>query len=336
MKQSIRTNVLVALFVLLFVIGAASVAVGLWTRFYIVGENEILSKYLEIDSFHEDLYLRIAYARVGAGAVLIVIPWLGMIFCRRLKRKWQVAAYVLSIALLICAEIAFIVVPIMYKDSSLDDRKKEIKNDIDMYGRTEGIDSTQQEYQCCGASGPDDYIEVSREIPDSCCPNFHCETRIFEDGCVHLAYEKPIMKEISKMVYIALAFGIVEVAVLILALALFCEEEPSNNSARDDSSVRTLRSSYTGSNLEMEKGDKDQNRNRTTNYAQDPSDPLFYQTYMHKYQQRSSAKDSVTAHQTKIASGKDPSQKAFNANDPDNDVLYYQDHMKRFSYLAKR
>ncbi|VDP66539.1 unnamed protein product [Echinostoma caproni] len=69
----------------------------------------------------------------------------------------------------------------------------------------------QSKYECCGASGPDDY--KSEAIPSSC----YTGELLNEDGC-----EDPLRKYIQRIMVIQLGLICGAVAIQVVALALVC------------------------------------------------------------------------------------------------------------------
>ena len=370
MEYSNRSHTLIIFFILLILIGGAHVGIGLWLYFRIVEDNNILTTFFELDSFHQDLYTRIAYTRIAVGALSIFLTFCTMLCCVRMHHKWQVATYTLFVIFLMCAEIACIVVPNLYKDSSLNDWESKFQNNIKNYGGnshtalqgTQNVNDIQQKHKCCGAAGQQDYTKVDQPVPASCCPNFNCTSQTYQQGCLDAAYAEPIMDELSTMIYVALGFCLLEFIALVEVFCL-CRNEtlnsekemdnsshaqtPNSEKEMDNSSQRTLRSGYKGSNLDAcGQTGLVQALPVIYNVPLAPNDPVFYQDHMQKYQQRASAlyyADSDMSNESSAVFQAQKSQRhhthpgntGFDTSDPDNDVLYYHDHMKRFPAPAR-
>ncbi len=125
-QKSKRINLFI-FYLFLFILGCALVVIGVLYRWYIVENDEIAPKFLEIDNDHEDFYTYIAYARIAAGALTIILAATGFFFCvPGLKRSW-VTLYVILLVLWIGGEIAVIVLSFMYYDEAIDDKELEMQ-----------------------------------------------------------------------------------------------------------------------------------------------------------------------------------------------------------------
>ncbi len=125
-QRSKRTNLYV-FYLFLFILGCALVVIGVLYRWYIVEDDEIAPKFLAIDEDHEDFYTYMAYARIGAGALTILLAVQGFFCCVPGLKKGFVAGYVILVALWIAGEIAVIVLSFLYYDEAIDDKEIEMQ-----------------------------------------------------------------------------------------------------------------------------------------------------------------------------------------------------------------
>ncbi|TPP57640.1 23 kDa integral membrane protein [Fasciola gigantica] len=104
------------------------------------------------------------------GGIILLVSFLGC--CGAIRENvCMLYMYGVLLALLLIGEIVVAILAIVYKDK-IDEKVKQVLSqyvqdydDVDEIARS--IDVIQQNFQCCGANGPEDYHRAAG-IPESC------------------------------------------------------------------------------------------------------------------------------------------------------------------------
>ncbi|XP_070564114.1 CD9 antigen-like isoform X2 [Ptychodera flava] len=161
---------------ILLLLGCGLVAVGMWLRF-----DPNTAKYVDSVQDLEQYYI-FTYVIAGCGALMILVGFIGC--CGACcENQCLLCFYFLLLVCLFIVQVGGGVY-IYFNKQEVSSRIEvgltyAVKN---LYGAenqehvTKGIDSLQKEFMCCGARGPEDWVnstyseKISKySLPDTCC-----------------------------------------------------------------------------------------------------------------------------------------------------------------------
>jgi len=209
-----------------FALACASLGVGIYALVDGEGLSDFLDQ-LEIDEDLNIIYLGSILIIVVSSFVLL-ITFLGC--CGALKEsRCLLGTYVFCVIVLICCMIGGIA--LAASGTQLVDLKTPLKDTMSDYDNsdpndpvTQAWDGIQQEYECCGVDGPQDWSEfgnfIQGDVPDSCCasPVTGC-TEV--PGC----YSKfeDIIKQNEDLIYSIVSITLIALVVnAALAIMMWC------------------------------------------------------------------------------------------------------------------
>jgi len=207
-----------------FALACASLGVGIYALVDGEGLSDFLDQ-LEIDEDLNIIYLGSILIIVVSSFVLL-ITFLGC--CGALKEsRCLLGTYVFCVIVLICCMIGGIA--LAASGTQLVDLKTPLKDTMTDYDMsdpndpvTQAWDGIQEEYQCCGVDGDQDWLDAISTVPNSCCASSSagCDTSKVP-GC----YSKfeDIIKQNEDLIYSIVSITLIALVVnAALAIMMWC------------------------------------------------------------------------------------------------------------------
>ncbi|XP_076451120.1 tetraspanin-9-like [Babylonia areolata] len=197
------------------VMGIAMVAVG---AYLYVEKND----FLNLMPKYEDV--NITAVMIAAGIVVLVIAFIG--FCGAwMESQCMLIMFFTFIFIIFAMEIAVGVVGFIYRDEIDQEITEELLKGIKETKRHPSWNNIQEEFECCGVEGAEDWIDTPlKKIPDSCCIFSACggnPSLAYKTGC----YTK-VKDEIEDNFYVlgaaGIALGVLQLILLVMTMVLLC------------------------------------------------------------------------------------------------------------------
>jgi len=149
----------------------------------------------------------VLYATVGVmvlGAVVAFINFFGC-YGSCTKSKGMLTTFLVLKALVLVAEVAVVVLALVYKDKITTFASKAMRDGLQNYNQdgyqsiTNVYNMVQHDLHCCGVNGYEDWAKTSfgqgKNVPDSCCETYQYEgcganalvtddSPVYQDGCL--------------------------------------------------------------------------------------------------------------------------------------------------------
>ncbi|XP_003727534.2 CD151 antigen [Strongylocentrotus purpuratus] len=193
-----------------------------------------------VDLFADDTILVVSWSAIGIGLFIFVVGFSGC--CGALSESsCLLKMYFMFVLIIVLAEFALGILTFVYssdiEESLMEGMQKTINETYnDKEGATDAVDDIQTLFECCGASGYEDYmysqyLDVGLAVPKSCCYKNSTGTAnctggakgqptypdlVWKDGCVSAS------KETIESHYIiigAVAFGFIVFEILTMVFA---------------------------------------------------------------------------------------------------------------------
>ncbi|XP_047478834.1 CD151 antigen-like isoform X1 [Penaeus chinensis] len=238
-----------------FMTGVAVMVVGVWC---VAGDGRDVMLALAPTPADTPTLIHLSYGLVGAGGVVLLTSILG-VWAALKENKCGLGMYVTIVVLVITGEVAVGVLGVMYQLRAVNSLGESLTTRLKaLYGTpghetfTLAVDYVQYQLQCCGVSGPADWVESrwlaesaggpGRVVPLTCCtlhPDAHahinpkpinvtlCQSeeelsnRVarFQQGCVGRVVGW-VQAQSGLITGVGVGVGVLEVAGLVAAASL--------------------------------------------------------------------------------------------------------------------
>ncbi|XP_013860371.1 tetraspanin 34a [Austrofundulus limnaeus] len=221
----------------IFLAGAAILGVGVWVE---VDSGSLLGLLETVEDAPDELsqLANVSYLLMGAGAVLLVIGFLGCCGAVR-ESRCMLMMFFIIVLIIFLVEVAGAIVLFVFQgltDQLLMDVEIQVIKEIRVkYGEDEKMTSrwnaTMKEFKCCGYKNYTDFdgspfLDQYKSYPDTCC--FQNVTTCTENnagasnigGCFQKFMD---LIEENTVIIAAVALGIaaVEIAAMVVSLILY-------------------------------------------------------------------------------------------------------------------
>ncbi|XP_061604061.1 tetraspanin 35 [Phyllopteryx taeniolatus] len=227
---------------IIFLAGAAILGVGIWAK---ADSGSILGFLGTIEGAPAELsrVLNVGYLLIAAGALLVVIGFLGCWGAVR-ESKCALLLFFIIILLVFLAEVAGAVVVLVFRPLAEDVFRKfgtaavgSIKKD---YGKNSDItglwDTAMSAFECCGIANSSDFVDSpyyvanDNQYPPLCCPhanNQPCNQTVIDDftaipGCF-VKITQLIDDNTLAIVAAALGIAVLELCAMTVSVILYCK-----------------------------------------------------------------------------------------------------------------
>lgn len=219
--------------VVFWLAGMGTLGVGIWMYIDPGKFNEFMGSY----SFKIPAAILMA-----AGSIVMLTGFCGCLGAIK-EVRCLLGSFFFMLLLIFCAEVACGVLGFLFKDKIETEIQKETLSLIqNKYGNqnidiTHVIDTTQQQFECCGANSPNDYEKsnwrtsnsyIPTSVPISCCKSGKCTGAsvvssnifAFKKGCV-TQIKDYALKHLLIIGGVAIGVGCIQLIGMVLALCLF-------------------------------------------------------------------------------------------------------------------
>ncbi|RUS74376.1 hypothetical protein EGW08_017857, partial [Elysia chlorotica] len=179
------------------IVGAASLAIGLWVILDDASLFNILREVLQLNLLGSDILRESSLIMVTAGAALIMLAGIGVMGALALS-SCLLSFYAVVLVMLMTLESAVVVLVLVFR-SELESKASDMFNQRlkTTYGDsiddsrgpfTRTFNALQTKLSCCGWTGPEDFAHVdhhhwnttldnglTRRVPDQCCGTQHSD-----------------------------------------------------------------------------------------------------------------------------------------------------------------
>ncbi|KOC60442.1 CD63 antigen [Habropoda laboriosa] len=184
----------------------------------------IYAVYEDFSHFLDPSYFSPATVLVVVGMLVFVIAFLGC--CGALKESTcMVLVFAVSLSVVLVLELAAAISAYALQDGIQNLLAEKINSTMHKYGKnteaTDAINFLQSRLYCCGYNGSEDWLDITKEIPQSCRPwsneNVTCSPNNDDISCA--PYETGCIKHLSVIIHrSALYIGTGAVAIALIQL----------------------------------------------------------------------------------------------------------------------
>ncbi|XP_077994716.1 CD9 antigen-like isoform X2 [Glandiceps talaboti] len=235
---------------ILLLLGCGLIGAGLWLR---LDPNS--QRYVDSTADLQQYYLG-TYVMIGCGALMILVGFIGC--CGACcENQCLLCFYFLCLVCLFVVEVGGGVWIYFNKQEVAKLINDGLTHAVTtLYGTdgnekvTEAIDSIQQEFECCGVSGPGDWMNSSFStvvkifaVPDSCCEDMSIDcgqgkiigsiipfdVGIYKDGCAS-AIAMAVERNYVLMAGIGIGVGVIQLLGMMFSLCMCCSLRRGSNS----------------------------------------------------------------------------------------------------------